>query len=214
MSRRTRWILLALIVVLVGGAVALVRRRATEARRRSRSTVDDTWKPLRAPDQLRAALPDARRRAQRVRRRRRRATATCRRTCTPPSTAWTTALRDGDAGVQATAANTVEAQGTRLLANVLGSERLKRRPGGDRRARPVRATPSPSDDLVTAYNRAVRAYEDERTGTPRSSRSPASSASTPAPSSCSAPATPDREVASLDRDIRGQLTQPRTADDR
>ncbi len=51
MSRRTRWILLALIVVIVGGAIALVvveRPKLDDAR----SAVDRHWKPLRAPDQL------------------------------------------------------------------------------------------------------------------------------------------------------------------
>src|SRR5258705_11150921 len=51
MSRRTRWILLVLIVVVVGGAVALTlseRPKLDDAR----TAVDTTWKPLPAPDQL------------------------------------------------------------------------------------------------------------------------------------------------------------------
>ena len=80
--------------------------------------------------------------------------------------AWPTALRDGDAGSQATAANRLEAQGTRLLANVLGSERLKRDPAVTDSLRHSSPTTKPERRTwSTAYNRAVRAYEDERTGT-------------------------------------------------
>ncbi len=82
----------------------------------------------------------------------------------PRSTPGTARSRDGDAGSQATAANVVEAQATRLAANALRSDRLKNDPAvTGSLAKFVATTPDPT--LVTAYNRAVRAYEDERTGT-------------------------------------------------
>jgi hypothetical protein len=162
MSRRTRWILLALIVVIVGGAIALVvvqQPKLDDAR----TKVDDTWKPLRAPDQLvlryqklEGALTafDA-------------AGGQGRDVSTDLHAAldaWAKALRDGDAASQAPAANTVEAQGTRLVANTLGSQRLS----ADKAVTDSLvqfANAKPTEDLVDAYNRAVRAYEDERTGT-------------------------------------------------
>ena len=84
---------------------------------------------------------------------------------------WTAALRDGDADSQVRAANRVEAQGTRLVANGLGSERLQADPAVvDSLAK--FATTVPNAELVTAYNRAVRAYEDDRNGAARVSGGP------------------------------------------
>jgi hypothetical protein len=162
MSRRTRWILLALIVVVIGGAVALVlveRPQLDDAR----TTVDTRWKPLRAPDQLvvryqnlEGALRafDAAGGSDR----------SVSKDLHAALDAWTRALKDGDAGAQAEAANVVEAQATRLIANALGSERLKADHAvTDSLTKFATTTPDPA--LVVAYNRAVRAYEDERTGT-------------------------------------------------
>lgn len=162
MSRRTRWILLALIVVLVGGAIALVvvqRPKLDDAR----TKVDRTWTPLRAPGQLVAryqtlegavsAFDAAGGKDRDVS-----------KAVHDALDAWTKALRDGGAEAQATAANTVEAQGTRLLANVLGSQRLK----ADKAVTDSLATfanTKANPTLVDTYNRAVRAYEDTRTGT-------------------------------------------------
>jgi hypothetical protein len=161
MSRRTRWILLALLVVLVGGVAALVLTQQPKLDD-ARAEVDTTWRPLRAPDQLRlryqtlaGALSafDAAGGAQRD----------VSKDLHAALDGWDDALRSGDAGRQAAAANTVEAQGTRLVANATGSERLK----GDRAlidALLKYAGTTPNSNLVGAYNRAVRAYEDERTG--------------------------------------------------
>ena len=77
---------------------------------------------------------------------------------------WSRALKDGDAVSQATAANSVEAQTSRLAANVAGSERLK----VDKAvtdALTTFAVTKANPALVAAYNQAVRAYEDERGGT-------------------------------------------------
>src|SRR5439155_19190429 len=112
MSRRTRWILLALIVVLVGGAVALVvaeRPKLDDAR----TEVDRRWKPLRAPDQLvlryqklEGALSafDAAGGGDRA----------VSKDLHGALKTWSRALHDGDAASEATAADEVEAQATRL----------------------------------------------------------------------------------------------------
>ena len=162
MSRRTRWILLALIVVVVGGAVALTftqRPKLDDAR----TAVDTRWKPLRAPDQLvlryqklEGALSafDAAGGAER----------SVSKDLHAALDAWNRALKDGDAGAQAEAANVVEAQATRLIANALGSERLKADPAvTDSLTQFTTTKPDPA--LVAAYNRSVRSYEEERTGT-------------------------------------------------
>jgi hypothetical protein len=160
MSRRIWWILLALVVVLVGGAAALVLTQQPKLDD-ARSKVDTTWKPLRAPDQLvlryqtlSGALSafDAAGGQDRA----------VSKDLHAALDEWTAALRHGDAGTQARAANRVEAQGTRLVANGLGSERLKADAAVvDSLAK--FATTVPKAELVDAYNAAVRDYEDERT---------------------------------------------------
>jgi len=162
MSRRIRWILLALVVVIVGGAVALVLTQQPKLDD-AQTKVDDSWKPLRAPDQLTlryqklegalSAFDAAGGQDRDVS-----------RDLHAALDRWTRARRGDDAGEQADAANAVEAQGTRLLANALGSERLKQdKAVTDSLA--AFATTTPNAALVAAYNRAVRDYEDERTGT-------------------------------------------------
>lgn len=162
MSRRSRWILLLLIVVVVGGAVALTfteRPKLDDAQ----TAVDTTWKPLRAPDQLvlryqklEGALSafDAAGGSDR----------SVSKDLHAALDAWNRALKHGDAGTQAQAANVVEAQATRLIANAFGSERLKADPAVTDSLTQFAAT-APNPALVAAYNHAVRAYEDERTGT-------------------------------------------------
>jgi hypothetical protein len=162
MSRRTRWILLVLIVVVVGGAVALTlseRPKLDDAR----TAVDTRWKPLPGPDQLAlryqklegalSAFDAAGGRDRSVS-----------KDLHAALDAWNRSLKGGDAGTQAQAANVVEAQATRLLANALGSERLKADPAVAQSLVQF-STTKPNPALVAAYNRAVRAYEDERTGT-------------------------------------------------
>lgn len=161
MSRRTRWILLALIVVLVGGVAALVLTQQPELSD-ARGRVDAAWTPLRAADQLprryqtlTGALSafDAAGGADRA----------VSRDLHAALDRWEQVLRHGDAGSQAAAANAVEAQGTRLVANALGSERIRSNPAvTDALTRFAGTTPVPA--RVGAYNRAVRNYEDVRTG--------------------------------------------------
>lgn len=162
MSRRTRWFLLVLVVLVVGGAAALVlteRPKLDDAR----TAVNTRWNPLRGPDQLvlryqklQGALSafDAAGGSNR----------SVSKDLHTALAAWGRALKGGDAGTEAEAANVVEAQATRLVANALGSERLKADPAVTQSLVQF-ATTKPNSALVTAYNRAVRAYEDERTGT-------------------------------------------------
>jgi hypothetical protein len=79
-------------------------------------------------------------------------------------TAWQHALRNGSASAQVEAANAVEAQGTRLVANALGSPRI-RGITDVTSALTTFATTRPNETLVRGYNTAVDRYEDERTGT-------------------------------------------------
>lgn len=161
MSRRIRWILLALIVVIVGAAVALVLTQRPELDD-ARDKVDATWKPLVAPDQLvdryqklegaLSAFDAAGGKDRDVS-----------RDLHAALDAWHRALRDGDAGSQATAANALEAQGTRLTTNALGFQRLKEDKAViDALAQYANTKPNPTQVIV--YNRAVRAYEDDRGG--------------------------------------------------
>ncbi len=71
MSRRTKWILLVLLVVLVGGVAALVVTQQPKLDD-ARTKVDTAWKPLRAPDQLPLRYQTLTGALERVRRRRRR----------------------------------------------------------------------------------------------------------------------------------------------
>jgi hypothetical protein len=162
MSRRIRWILLALLVVIVGGAVALVLTQQPKLDD-AQTEVDDRWKPLRGPDQLTlryqklegalSAFDAAGGQDRDVS-----------RDLHAALDRWSRSLKGDDAGEQADAANTVEAQGTRLLANALGSQRLKQDPAVVDSLTAF-ATTLPEPTLVSAYNQAVRDYEDERTGT-------------------------------------------------
>jgi hypothetical protein len=163
MSRRVRWSLLVLIIVLVGGAVTLVvleRPRLNDAR----EAVDTRWAPLRAADgplavryqKLEAALL-----AFEAAGGTGRAAA---KDLHAALLAWNRALKSGDAGDQAAAADVLEVQATRLRANVNASDRLKTNAALND-ALTVFAGTKPPDALIAAYNTAVREYEDERTGT-------------------------------------------------
>jgi hypothetical protein len=161
MSRRTKWILLALVVVLVGGVAALVLTQQPKLDD-ARTKADTAWKPLMADDQLphryqtlEGALSafDAAGGADR----------TVSKDLHAALAAWSKATKGDDAGAQATAANALEAQGTRLIANALGSDRLKANQAvTDSLVTYAQAKPDPT--RVDAYNHAVRDYEDVRTG--------------------------------------------------
>src|SRR5262245_19115336 len=106
MSRRTRWILLALVVALVGGIAALVLTQQPKLDD-ARAEVDRTWRPLLADDQLptryrtlEGALSafDAAGGADRA----------VSKDLHAALAGWRRATKDGDAGSQAKAANALE----------------------------------------------------------------------------------------------------------
>jgi hypothetical protein len=162
MTRRFRWILLGLIVVLAAGAVALVvveRPKLDDAR----NAVDARWTPLRAPaalgvryQKLEGALSafDAAGGKGRA----------VSKELHIALDAWQRALKSGGAGEQATSADNLEAQSTRLLANFNGSDRLKA-DAAVKDALIAFAGTKPPQAMIAAYNAAVRRFESERTGT-------------------------------------------------
>ena len=78
--------------------------------------------------------------------------------------AWTDALDGGSATRQTEVANRVEGQARRLRANVFASPRLAQSTELASAIDEFGAA-EPAAELVDAYNRAVRTYEDDRTDT-------------------------------------------------
>ena len=158
MSRRVG-LLLLVIVLLVGGAVAVIftARGPLQARR---DAVDARWAPIRTPltdrydrlDQVASALNDA---------------GAGERTYTVDLTqeldTWHKLAdsRTTNAGAEATSANRLEGLAARTRANVTQSGRLKANPAITSAfdAFDIALVPPPS---VSAYNRAVRKYEATR----------------------------------------------------
>ncbi len=157
MRRRLPWILAVVLVLVVGGAIALIVVEKPELDD-ARDAVDARWLPLRAPlvsryEQLGAALAalDAAGGGDR----------SVAKDLTEELAVWKKAVAGGDAGTQAEVANRLEGEATRLRANVAGAPRLAG--AGDlTSALEAFAGSAPPQDLVRAYNRAVRAYEDDR----------------------------------------------------
>jgi hypothetical protein len=157
MRRRLLWILTLLIMLVVGGAIAVVvvERPTLED---SRDAVDNRWQPLQDPLAARyaqlttaeAALVAAgfggRSVAQDLKR---------------DLADWKQAVEGGDPGAEAQVANRLEADGKRLKANALGSPVLAQVPG---LLPAITAFDSavPSAPLVNVYNQSVRAYESDR----------------------------------------------------
>lgn len=157
MRRRLPWILAVLLVLVVGGAIVLVvveKPTLDDAR----DAVDARWEPLRNPlvaryEQLAAALAalDAAGGGDR----------SVARDLTRDLAAWKKAVARGSADTEAEVANRLEGEATRLHANVDASDRL-RGVADLNAALDAFATSAPAPDPVLAYNRAVRAYEDDR----------------------------------------------------
>jgi len=162
MWRRLRWVLLALVVALVAAAVTsvVVEKPTLDD---DEQAVDAKWGPLRDALKTRyevlgtavTALDDAGETERAV------TTA-----LVADLAAWKKALASGNTRQQAMVANRLEGDGARLRANVAGSPRLGQIPaitgavsGFD--------TAAPRPQLIDAYNRAVRTYEDDRTATAR-----------------------------------------------
>lgn len=159
MSRRFG-LLLLVIVLLVGGAVAVIFT-ARGPLQDGRDAVDARWAPIRTPladrydrlDQVATALNDA---------------GAGERTYTVALAqeldTWHKLAdsRTANAGAEAAAANNLEGLAARARVNVAQSSRLKANPAISSAfdAFDIALVPPPS---VVAYNRAVRKYEATRT---------------------------------------------------
>lgn len=158
---RFKWVLLALVVVVIGGAVALVlteKPRLDDAR----TATEQAWKPLTAdhqlPDRYRKlfgalsafdAVPGGSDRS-------------VSRDLHAALKAWDAALKDGDTATQVAAANRVEAQGARLWANVVGNARFSEQ-AALKDALAAWAGTKPPAAMIQTFNRASKRYEDTRT---------------------------------------------------
>ncbi|HEY4397061.1 MAG TPA: hypothetical protein VGO28_05265 [Acidimicrobiia bacterium] len=167
MARRVRRLAVVVLVLLVVGAIALVLTTRPKLEDR-RVDVDHAWTPLRGPlsdryaklaeanAQLAAAGGGERDVARAL------GLALVR---------WGELRRakdgDADADAEARTADQLEGLAARLQAVASGSDRLR---GADALTQAIAAFQGtvPPPPAVTAYNRAVRAYEDERDGLLRS----------------------------------------------
>jgi hypothetical protein len=159
MRRRLRWLVLALVLLVVAGivvAVVTVQPKLSDARDR----VDGAWTPLRpalvtryqALGGVEAALDAGGAQTRAV-------------TVDLHSTlaAWQRLAGVNDAGDQAPLADDLEGLALRVKANVAASARLSSDPAVLMALAAFdRAVVSPP--AVAAYNQAVRAYQQERTG--------------------------------------------------
>jgi hypothetical protein len=158
MWRRLRWVLLALVVALVAAlATAVVVEKPTLDD--DQQTIDTRWAALRDPLGARYATLDGALAALEAIGQRDRAVAVA---LADDLAAWNDAVDDGSETEQVEAANRLEGTAARLRANVLGSARLA---GVTELADAIGAfgSASPPEELVRAYNRAVRTYESDRT---------------------------------------------------
>jgi hypothetical protein len=162
MGRRLRWVLLALVVLLVAGAVVTVvttRPDMSDAR----DQVDRAWTPLRPPLVARyealagvegaLASNGAAHRSVTVD-----LASTLRR--------WQEIARVDDPAHQAPLANDLEALAARVKANVASSALLRGNAAINQALAGFDAKVV-NPPAVAAYNQAVRAYQHARTGTLR-----------------------------------------------
>lgn len=157
MRRRVLWALVLVLVVVVGGSVALVAT-GRPALVDDRAAVDERWVPLRDPLVHRyQALQDAHAALA--------AAGASDRAVGQALQAslerWNDALAGGSPDAVVAAANRLEGAATRLRANVVASARL----ASDARLVATIAAfeaRAPAPDLVRAYNEAVHSYESDR----------------------------------------------------
>ncbi|HXY93307.1 MAG TPA: hypothetical protein VEP49_12570 [Acidimicrobiia bacterium] len=162
MRHRLRWIVLALVVLVVAGAVALVVFEKPTLDD-DRTAVDARWAALRKPLVVRYQRLDdalgafvAAGGGER----------TIARDLQADLAAWKRALSRDDPGTQVPIANRLEGEGVRLAANVKAAPRLEGL--ADLNAKLTAfAGSAPPSPLVHAYNRAARTYESDRTDTLR-----------------------------------------------
>jgi hypothetical protein len=162
MRRRLGWILLALVVLVVAGAVALVVVEKPTLDD-DRDAVDARWAALRAPLVTRYSNLDAALAAFVAAGGGDRSVA---KDLQAQLTAWKKAVADEDAEAQAEIANRLEGDGLRLRANVLASPRIAGVPDVTDKLAAYDGSAPPAE-LVNAYNAAVRNYENDRDDTLR-----------------------------------------------
>ena len=162
MRRRLRWILLALVVIVVGGAIALVVT-GKPILDDDRDAVDARWQALRAPLVARYAQLDAALAAFVAAGGGDRSVA---KALQRELSAWKKAVADRGAESQAEIANRLEGDGLRLKANVDASPRIKGVADVADKLAAYDAS-APAAALVRAYNAAVREYEGDRDDTLR-----------------------------------------------
>jgi hypothetical protein len=159
MRGRLRWIFVAILVLLIAGAVALVFAQKPTLDD-GRDGVNARWSALRPALVTRYERLDAALQLFVV--------AAGERTVATDTqrelAAWRSAIEDGGEERQADAANRLEGLGVRLRANILASPRLAEVPELSD-ALTAYDTSAPGADLVERYNRAVENYEDDRTDT-------------------------------------------------
>jgi hypothetical protein len=156
MWRRTRWIVLVLAVLLLGGAVAVALTEQPKLDD-DRQAVDSRWGTLRAPLDQRYELLQGALTAFAAGGGGDRAVT---KDLGDALSRWTSARRAKDAAAEVATANDLEAQTTRLLVNA-GSARFQGDTGLTQALQQVNAH-VPAAGAVAAYNRAVRHYQDER----------------------------------------------------
>jgi hypothetical protein len=165
MARRVRRLAVVVLVLLVIGVIVLVFTTRPKLEDR-RDDVDRAWTPLRAPLAARyerlaamnaevAAAGAGERDAARALSFRLARWDELRR------------ARDADAAAEAETADQLEGLATRLQAVVSSSDRLRAVDSLNQAIAAFQGTVPPAP-AVTAYNRAVRDYEDERNGVLRS----------------------------------------------
>ena len=165
MARRVRRLAVVVLVLLVVGVIALVLTTRPKLEDR-RDDVDRAWTPLRGPlgeryarlGEVNAQLAAAGGGERDVA-----------RTLGLRLGRWgeLRRARDGDADAEVQTADQLEGLATRLQAVVSSSDRLRASDPLNQAIAAFQGT-VPPPPAVTAYNRAVRDYEDERDGLLRS----------------------------------------------
>jgi hypothetical protein len=162
MARRVRRLAVVVIVLLVGGAVALVLATRPQLEDH-RGEVDRAWTPLRAPlaaryEQLAAVNAELAAAGAGDR-------AVARELGTT-LTRWDRLRRssdeDADADAEVDTADRLEGLATRLQAVVLSSDRLRGVESLNQAIAAFQGTGPSLQPAATAYNAAAREYEDER----------------------------------------------------
>jgi hypothetical protein len=167
MARRVRRLAVVVVILLVIGAIALVLTTRPKLEDR-RGDVDRAWTPLRGPlGERYARLGEANAQLAAAGGGEREVARALGLTLGRWGDLRRAGDGDADADAEAQTADQLEGLATRLQAVVASSDRLR---GSDPLNQAIAAYQgtAPPSSAVSAYNRAVRDYEDERNGLLRS----------------------------------------------